>query len=140
VGDVVFVARIVTMDEARPDAEALGVSHGRVTAIGSLEWVRAALPDAFPSAADVVAAVRQAVAERPHGAYLNGWDPLLQVGDGRGQPSSGWTTRRRPRPWSSSTTRGTRCTSTPWPPRPPAWAGTLRTHPERATAVRLQVS
>jgi predicted amidohydrolase YtcJ len=118
VGDVVFVARIVTMDEARPDAEALGVSHGRVTAIGSLEWVRAALPDApvvridgcvlpgfveahghpstaavllsehfvdirpvtVPSAADVVAAVRQAVAERPHGAYLNGWDPLLQVG------------------------------------------------------------
>lgn len=117
-GDVVFEARIVTMDEACPEAEALGVRDGRVVAVGSLVSVRAALPAApvtrlagcvlpgfveahgHPTTAavllsehfvdirpvtvsqadDVVATIRQAVAERPHGAYLNGWDPLLQAG------------------------------------------------------------
>lgn len=116
--DTVFQARIVTMDEASPEAEALGVRDGRVVAIGSVASVRAALPEApvtridgcvlpgfveahghpttsavllsehfvdirpvtLPSADEVLATVRQAVAERPDGAYLNGWDPLLQVG------------------------------------------------------------
>ena len=53
-------------------------------------------PVTMPNADDVVAAIRDEVAERgADGAYLNGWDPLLQIG--LPEPTLALAERRRAR-------------------------------------------
>jgi predicted amidohydrolase YtcJ len=42
----VYVAPVVTMDAGAPDAEAFAVHDGRIVAVGSIDAVRAAAPDA----------------------------------------------------------------------------------------------
>jgi predicted amidohydrolase YtcJ len=126
--DLVIVGNILTVDAARPTAEALAVSDGRIVAIGTRAdvqpWVGAdtdvrevggcvlpgfveahghplmeavALSDrmvdirpvTLRNADDVVAAVHAEVAKRgADGAYLNGWDPLLQ--NGLPEPTLAW--------------------------------------------------
>lgn len=119
--ELVFFGTVLTVDEARPTAEALAVADGRIVAVGSRDdvdvWVgpdteivelgdgcvmpglveahghplmeAVVLSDRMvdirpvtirdPDA--VVAAIHAEVAKRgADGAYLNGWDPLLQVG------------------------------------------------------------
>ena len=119
--DVVITGTVLTVDDARPSAEALAIAGGRIIAVGTRAEVAeftgpdtqtvdvgdgcvmpgfveahghplmeaVALSDrlvdirpvTMRSADDVVAAVRSEVARRgPDGAYLNGWDPLLQSG------------------------------------------------------------
>jgi predicted amidohydrolase YtcJ len=119
--DVVITGTVLTVDEARPTAEALAVADGRIIAVGTRSDVAGFIgpdtqsidlgdgcvmpgfveahghplmeavalsdrivdirPVTMRSADDVVDAVRREVAERgPDGAYLNGWDPLLQPG------------------------------------------------------------
>ncbi len=119
--DVVITGTVLTVDDARPTAEALAVADGRIVAVGTrsdvAEFVGAdtqtidfgdgcvmpgfieahghplmealALSDRIvdirpvtvPNADDVVEAVRRETAARgASGAYLNGWDPLLQPG------------------------------------------------------------
>ena len=119
--DLAFFGTVLTVDDARPTAEALAVADGRVVAIGSRAdvagWVgpdtevvelgdgcvmpglveahghplmEAVVlsdrmvdirPVTMRSADDVVAAIRQEVDVRgAAGAYLVGWDPLLEVG------------------------------------------------------------
>src|SRR5271167_2664974 len=113
--DVVITGTVLTVDDARPTAEALAVANGRILAVGTrsevAEFIGAntqtidlgdgcvmpgfieahghplmeaiALSDrivdirpvTIRSADDVVAAGRGT-----DGAYLNGWDPLLQAG------------------------------------------------------------
>jgi predicted amidohydrolase YtcJ len=119
--DLVITGNVLTVDDARPTAEALAVADGRIIAVGTrsdmTEFIGAntqtidggsgcvmpgfieahghpmmeaiALSDrivdirpvTMGSADDVVAAVRHEAAGRgPAGAYLNGWDALLQSG------------------------------------------------------------
>ena len=150
--DVVITGTVLTVDEARPTAEALAIADGRIVAVGDRADVAGFIgpdtqtidlgdgcvmpgfieahghplmeaialsdrivdirPVTMRDADDVVAAVRREVRGRGQtGAYLNGWDPLLQFG--LPEPTSGLARRhrtRRPR-WSSSTTPGTRPTS-----------------------------
>jgi predicted amidohydrolase YtcJ len=119
--DLVFFGTVLTVDDALPTAQALGVADGRVVAIGSRSdvesWVGPQTevvelgdgcvmpglieahghplmeaivladrivdirPVTMRSPDDVVAAIHDEVTVRGEsGAYLNGWDPLLQVG------------------------------------------------------------
>ena len=127
--DVVITGTVLTVDDARPTAEALAVADGRIVAVGSRSDVAGFVgahtrtidvgdgcvmpgfieahghplmealalsdrivdirPVTLPDADDVVAAVRREVAARgAAGAYLNGWDPLLQ--SGLPEPTLGW--------------------------------------------------
>lgn len=127
--DLVVTGTILTVDEARPTAEALAVADGRIVAVGTRAEVADAIgpdtqtvdvgdgcvmpgfveahghplmeavalsdrlvdirPVTMRSADDVVAAVRSEVARRgSDGAYLNGWDPLLQ--NGLPEPTLNW--------------------------------------------------
>ncbi|MEE6135359.1 amidohydrolase [Mycobacterium sp. 050128] len=119
--DLVVTGTILTVDDARPTAEALAIADGRIVAVGSrsevAEFIGAdtqtvdvgdgcvlpgfieahghplmeavALSDrivdirpvTIPGPDDVIAAIRREVAQRGStGAYLNGWDALLQTG------------------------------------------------------------
>ena len=119
--DLVITGNIVTVDDARPTADALAVADGRIIAVGTRSDVAGFIgadtqatdvvdgcvmpgfveahghplmeavalsdrivdirPVTLRSADDVVAAVRRETAARgAEGAYLNGWDPLLQPG------------------------------------------------------------
>jgi predicted amidohydrolase YtcJ len=119
--ELVFLGTVLTVDEARPTAEALAVADGRIVAVGNRAdvdvWIGpdteiVELGDAcvMPGLIEahghplmeavvlsdrmvdirpvtirdpeaVVAAIRAEVAKRgTEGAYLNGWDPLLQTG------------------------------------------------------------
>lgn len=119
--DLVIFGTVMTVDPARPTAEALAVSAGRIVAVGDrtdvAPWVgpgtdvrelgnacvapgfveahghplmeAVALSDrivdirpvTLRTADAVVDAIHAEVAKRgAAGAYLNGWDPLLQVG------------------------------------------------------------
>src|SRR5947209_4902601 len=119
--ELVFLGTVLTVDEARPTAEALAVADGRIVAVGNRSdvdvWIGpdteiVELGDAcvMPGLIEahghpvmeavvlsdrmvdirpvtirdpdaVVAAIRAEVAKRgDEGAYLNGWDPLLQTG------------------------------------------------------------
>ncbi|MEU8138767.1 amidohydrolase [Streptodolium elevatio] len=121
--DVVFLGgSVVTIDDARPQAEALAVRDGRIAAVGDAADVRALVgpgtevvdlaggcllpgfveahghpvslgfgtdgpirdirPTTVRTAEGVMAAIREAVAtaDPEHGAYLFGWDGLLQKG------------------------------------------------------------
>ena len=112
---------MLTVDDARPTAEALAIADGRIVAVGTRDDVAGLIgadtqtidvgkgcvmpgfveahghplmgavalsdriidirPVTIRSADDVVAAVGREVAKRgAAGAYLNGWDPLLQPG------------------------------------------------------------
>ena len=127
--DVVITGTVLTVDDARPTAEALAVADGRIVAVGSRSDVAGFVgahtrtidvgdgcvmpgfieahghplmealalsdrivdirPVTLPDPDDVVAAVRREVAARgAAGAYLNGWDPLLQ--SGLPQPTLAW--------------------------------------------------
>ena len=127
--DLVIYGTVLTVDDARPTAEALAVADGRVAAVGSRAdvagWIGSGTdvielgdgclmpglieahghplmeaivlsdrmvdirPVTMRAVADVVDAVRNEVATRgPDGAYLNGWDPLLQ--DGLPEPTLEW--------------------------------------------------
>ena len=127
--DVVMYGTVLTVDEARPTAEALAVADGRIVAVGDRSDVAAFIgpstqtidlgdgcvmpgfveahghplmeaialsdrlvdirPVTMRDADEVVAAVRGEVARRGQdGAYLNGWDPLLQ--DGLPEPTLTW--------------------------------------------------
>jgi predicted amidohydrolase YtcJ len=119
--DVVITGTVLTVDDARPTAQALAIADGRIAAVGDRsevgELIGAATqtvdigdgcvmpgfieahghplmeavvlsdrivdirPVTVRDADDVVEAVRREVARRgPDGAYLLGWDPLLQPG------------------------------------------------------------
>ena len=119
--DVVITGTVLTVDDARPTAQALAVANGRIVAVGDRSDVAAFIgpgtqridlgdgcvmpgfieahghplmeaialsdrivdirPVTMPSPDEVVAAVRHEVAARGQsGAYLNGWDALLQSG------------------------------------------------------------
>lgn len=127
--DLVIHGTVLTIDDARPAAEAVAVSGGRIAAVGDRADVSAFIgpgtrtidigsgcvlpgfveahghplmeaialsgrivdirPVTLPDAADVVAAIRGEVAARgTDGAYLNGWDPLLQRG--LPEPTAAW--------------------------------------------------
>ncbi|WP_292976431.1 amidohydrolase [Mycobacterium sp.] len=127
--DVVMYGTVLTVDDARPTAEALAVADGRIVAVGSRSEVAALVgpsirtidvgtgcvmpgfveahghplmeaialsdrlvdirPVTMRDADRVVEAVRGEVARRgADGAYLNGWDPLLQ--DGLPEPTLSW--------------------------------------------------
>jgi len=127
--DLVVTGTILTVDDARPTAEALAVADGRIIAVGTRSDVADLIgpntqtvdvgngcampgfveahghplmeavalsdrlvdirPVTMRSADDVVAAVRSEVARRgSDGAYLNGWDPLLQ--SGLPEPTLNW--------------------------------------------------
>jgi predicted amidohydrolase YtcJ len=127
--ELVFFGTVLTVDEARPTAEALAVADGRIVAVGNRAdvdvWVG---PDTeivelgdgcvMPGLIEahghplmeavvlsdrmvdirpvtmrdvdaVVGAIHAEVAKRgADGAYLNGWDPLLQ--QGLPEPTLGW--------------------------------------------------
>jgi predicted amidohydrolase YtcJ len=119
--DLVVTGTILTVDDARPTAEALAVADGRIIAVGTRPEIARLIgahtrvidvgdgcvmpgfieahghplmealalsdrivdirPVTLRDADQVVAAVRREVAARgAAGAYLNGWDPLLQPG------------------------------------------------------------
>src|SRR6185437_7580495 len=127
--DLVITGTVLTVDDARPTAEALAVADGRIVAVGDRADVAALIgpgtrtvdvgdgcvmpgfieahghplmeavalsdrivdirPVTLGSAADVVQAIHREVAKRgPAGAYLNGWDALLQPG--LPQPTLAW--------------------------------------------------
>lgn len=127
--DIVITGTVLTVDDARPTAEALAVAGGRIVAVGSRSQVRGLVgpdtevldvgdgcvmpgfveahghplmeaialsdrivdirPVTVRNADDVVAAVgRETAARGPAGAYLNGWDPLLQPG--LPEPTPAW--------------------------------------------------
>ena len=127
--DVVITGTVLTVDDARPTAEALAIADGRIVAVGSRAEVAEFIgpdtqtidlgdgcvmpgfveahghplmeaialsdrlvdirPVTLRYAGEVVDAVRREVARRgPDGAYLNGWDPLLQ--DGLPEPTLSW--------------------------------------------------
>jgi len=119
--DLVITGTVLTVDDARPTAEALAVADGRIVAVGDRSDVAGHIgpgtqridldggcvmpgfveahghplmeaialsdrlvdirPVTMPKPDDVVDAVRREAAKRgPAGAYLNGWDALLQPG------------------------------------------------------------
>ncbi|ORV98038.1 amidohydrolase [Mycobacterium kyorinense] len=119
--DLVITGTVLTVDDARPTAEALAVADGRIVGVGTRADVSGLVgpatrtvdigdgcampgfveahghplmeavalsdrivdirPVTMRSADDVVDAIRREAAKRgPAGAYLNGWDPLLQPG------------------------------------------------------------
>ncbi len=119
--DLVINGTVLTVDDAKPTAEALAVSDGRIVAVGNradvASWIGPETrtldvgdgcvmpglveahghplmeaivlsdrmvdirPVTLPNADAVVAAINAEVAKRGNdGAYLNGWDPLLQPG------------------------------------------------------------
>ena len=121
VADVVITGTVLTVDDARPTAEALAIADGRIVAVGARSDVAGLIgagtrtvdvgdgcampgfveahghplieaialsdrivdirPVTMRDAGDVVAAVgREVKARGAAGAYLNGWDPLLQTG------------------------------------------------------------
>ncbi|OBJ48389.1 amidohydrolase [Mycobacterium sp. 1423905.2] len=127
--DVVITGTILTVDDARPTAEALAVADGRILAVGDRSDVAGLIgpdtqtvdvgngcvmpgfveahghplmeaialsdrlvdirPVTLRDAGQVVQAVRREAALRgASGAYLNGWDPLLQLG--LPDPTLGW--------------------------------------------------
>ena len=127
--DVVITGTVLTVDDARPTAEALAIADGRIVAVGSRAEVGEFIgpdtqtidigdgcvmpgfieahghplmeaialsdrlvdirPVTLRDAGEVVDAVRREVARRGQdGAYLNGWDPLLQ--DGLPEPTLSW--------------------------------------------------
>src|SRR3984885_13432919 len=119
--DLVITGTVLTVDDARPTAEALAVADGRIVAVGDRANVEALIgpntqivdvgdgcvmpgfieahghplmeavalsdriidirPVTIADPDDVVAAIHREVAKRgATGAYLNGWDALLQSG------------------------------------------------------------
>jgi predicted amidohydrolase YtcJ len=127
--DLVITGTVLTVDDARPTAEALAIADGRIIAVGNRSdvarfigaktqtidvgsgcvmpgfveahghplWEAVALSDrlidirpvTMRDADDVVDTIRGEVAARgPAGAYLNGWDALLQPG--LPQPTLTW--------------------------------------------------
>lgn len=119
--DVVITGTILTVDDARPTADAIAIADGRIVAVGDRADVQPHLgphtqvvdvgdgcvmpgfieahghplmeaialsdrivdirPVTMRDAGDVVQAIRRETAQRgTSGAYLNGWDPLLQPG------------------------------------------------------------
>jgi predicted amidohydrolase YtcJ len=127
--DVVVTGTVLTVDDARPTAEALAVADGRIVAVGDRSDVAEFIgpdtqtidvgdgcvmpgfveahghplmeaivlsdrlvdirPVTLRDANAVVEAVRREVARRgADGAYLNGWDPALQLG--LPQPTLSW--------------------------------------------------
>jgi predicted amidohydrolase YtcJ len=133
--DVVITGTVLTVDDARPTAEALAVADGRIIAVGDRSEVAALIgpdtqtvdlgtgcvmpgfveahghplmeaialsdrlvdirPVTVRNADDVVGAVRREVARRgSDGAYLNGWDPLLQ--SGLPEPTQAWLDEMAP--------------------------------------------
>jgi predicted amidohydrolase YtcJ len=127
VADLVIHGTVLTVDDARPTAEAIAVKDGKVAAVGDSahEWIGSDTevvsigagclmpglieahghplmeaimlserivdirPVTMRRAADVVDAVRREVGRRgAAGAYLSGWDPLLQ--DGLPAPTLQW--------------------------------------------------
>jgi predicted amidohydrolase YtcJ len=127
--DVVITGTVLTVDDARPTAEALAVADGRIVAVGTRSDVADFIgadtrtvdvgdgcvmpgfveahghplmealalsdrivdirPVTLRDADDVVAAVGREAAKRgAAGAYLNGWDPLLQTG--LPEPTPAW--------------------------------------------------
>jgi predicted amidohydrolase YtcJ len=127
--DVVVTGTVLTVDDARPTAEALAVADGRIVAVGDRSDVAEFIgpdtqtidvgdgcvmpgfveahghplmeaivlsdrlvdirPVTLRDADAVVEAVRREVARRgADGAYLNGWDPALQLG--LPQPTLSW--------------------------------------------------
>ncbi|MBV8785114.1 MAG: amidohydrolase, partial [Mycobacterium sp.] len=119
--DLVITGNLLTVDDARPTAEALAVADGRIIAVGTRSDIAGHVgegtqsvdvgdacvmpgfveahghplmeavalsdrivdirPVTIPGPDDVVAAIRREVARRgSSGAYLNGWDALLQSG------------------------------------------------------------
>lgn len=127
--DLVVTGTVLTVDDARPTAEAIAVADGRIIAVGDRSDVAGLIgpgtrtvdvsdgcvmpgfveahghplmeavalsdrivdirPVTVPNADDVVAAIRaEAAARGPAGAYLNGWDALLQPG--LPQPTLAW--------------------------------------------------
>ena len=132
--DVVITGTVLTVDDARPTAEALAVADGRIVAVGDRSDVAGFIgpdtqtidlgdgcvmpgfieahghplmeaialsdrivdirPVTMRDADEVVDAVRREVAGRgPDGAYLIGWDPLLQ--NGLPEPTLSWLERDR---------------------------------------------
>lgn len=65
---ILKAAKVITMDAARPRAEAVAVSAGRITAVGSLDECRAALPGAEVVDTGVAALLPGLV--EPHGHPL----------------------------------------------------------------------
>jgi predicted amidohydrolase YtcJ len=135
VADVVVTGTVLTVDDARPTAEALAVADGRIVAVGDRSEVGELIgsdtqtidlgdgcvmpgfveahghplmeaialsdrlvdirPVTLREADDVVGAVRREVARRgSDGAYLNGWDPLLQPG--LPEPTQAWLDEMAP--------------------------------------------
>jgi len=133
--DVVITGTVLTVDDARPTAEALAVADGRIVAIGTRSDVAGFIgadtqtidvgdgcvlpgfveahghplmealalsdrivdirPVTVGGADDVVTAVRREIAARgPAGAYLSGWDPLLQPG--LPEPTLAWLDQMAP--------------------------------------------
>ncbi|MFV0496402.1 amidohydrolase [Mycobacterium sp.] len=121
VADVVITGTVLTVDEARPTAEAIAIADGRIVAVGERAEVAGYVgagtetidvgdgcvlpgfveahghplmeavalsdrivdirPVTIADPDDVVDAIRREAAHRgPDGAYLNGWDALLQAG------------------------------------------------------------
>ena len=119
--DLVITGTVLTVDEARPTAEALAIADGRIVAVGTRSDVAGLIgadtrtvdvgdgcvmpgfveahghplmeaialsdrivdirPVTMRNPDDVVQAIRrEAAARAPAGAYLNGWDALLQPG------------------------------------------------------------
>lgn len=133
--DLVFLGTVLTVDDARPTAEALAVADGRIVAVGTRADVQPHLgpdtevvelgdgcvmpgfveahghplmeaivladrivdirPVTMAAPDEVLAAIRDEVAKRgADGAYLNGWDPLLQVG--LPEPTLAWLDEQAP--------------------------------------------
>ncbi|MDT5257464.1 MAG: hypothetical protein QOD10_2544 [Mycobacterium sp.] len=133
--DVVITGTVLTVDDARPSAEALAVADGRIVAVGTKSDVAELIgpatqtidvgdgcvmpgfieahghpmmeaialsdrivdirPVTLRDADDVVAAVVREVETRgAAGAYLNGWDPLLQTG--LPEPTLAWLDKMAP--------------------------------------------
>ncbi|MDT5387928.1 MAG: hypothetical protein QOE04_1569 [Mycobacterium sp.] len=127
--DLVVYGTVLTVDEARPTAEAVAITDGRIVAVGAradvadlvgpdtevVELADGCVMPGFVEAHghplmeaivlsdrlvdirpvtmrnpdDVLTAIRNEVAVRgATGAYLNGWDPLLQAG--LPQPTLAW--------------------------------------------------
>jgi predicted amidohydrolase YtcJ len=127
--DVVITGTVLTVDDARPTAEALAIADGRIIAVGDRSDVAEFLgadtqtidvgegcimpgfveahghplmeavalsdriidirPVTIRNPDDVVETIRREAAQRgPSGAYLNGWDALLQ--SGLPEPTLSW--------------------------------------------------
>jgi predicted amidohydrolase YtcJ len=127
--DLVILGTVLTVDDARPTAEALAVAGGRIVAVGNRAdvagWIGSGTdtvelgdgcvmpglieahghplmeaimlsdrmvdirPVTMRNPDDVVDAMTREVAKRgPDGAYLNGWDALLQ--NGLPEPTLAW--------------------------------------------------